>query len=380
MQYLTDKFVSFAVVEETHFKEPVMKTIRRSIRVLIAAVALSAPLMVRAADDAKPEAPARPQPAPRPARANAPTANPIAGLKTAIDDLKLTGDTKTKADDILAKAQADADNATKAAAGDRRAGFQKMAEIVKNATDQITALLDEDQKLMLRSKLQAAAKSGANEPPAGAGPGGPGAPGAGRGAFMAQRMKDVTATLGLSDEQSKKVDAAVADLQKKAEDIRAAGPDREKIMALREDGLKQMKAILTEEQFTKFEEAMRQPPAGAGGPAGGRVGALVQRFQDATKDLNLTEDQKPKVQAALADARKKFAALAPSVQGGQPSPDVREKFRTAMEDLRTELMTVLTPEQQEKFRASMQQGAGAGGAGPGARPRPAAGAEKPADK
>jgi Spy/CpxP family protein refolding chaperone len=353
-----------------------MKTKTFPIRILIGALALTAPLAIWAADDAKPAAPAaQPQPARR--SANAPTAaNPIAGLKTAIDDLKLTGDTKTKADDILAKAQADADNATKAAAGDRRAGFQKTSEIVKNAAEQITALLDEDQKLMLRSKLQAAAKLGANEPPPGAGPGGPGAPGAGRGAFMAQRMKDVTATLGLSDEQSKKVDAAVADLQKKAEDIRAAGPDREKIMALREDGLKQMKAILTEEQFTKFEEAMRQPPAGAGG----RVGAMVQRFQDAIKDLNLTQDQEPKVQGALADARKKFAALAPSVQGGQPSPDVREKFRTAMEDLRTELMGILTPEQQEKFRAAMQQGAGAGGAGPGARPRPAAGTEKPADK
>jgi Spy/CpxP family protein refolding chaperone len=197
---------------------------------------------------------------------------------------------------------------------------------------------------------------------------------------MMQRMKEVAATLGLSEEQSKKVDAAVADLQKKAEELRAAGagPEmREKVMALRDEGLKQMKAILTEEQFTKFQEAMQQAPAGgAGGAAGGRVAGMVQRFQDAIKDLNLTEDQKPKVEAALADARKKFAALAPARQAGPPSPEVREKFRTAMEELRTELMGVLTPEQQEKFRASMQQGAGAGGAG--ARPRP--GAEKPADK
>jgi Spy/CpxP family protein refolding chaperone len=197
--------------------------------------------------------------------------------------------------------------------------------------------------------------------------------------MIGQRIKDVTATLGLSDDQTTKVDAAVADLQKKAEELRAAGagPEmREKLMALREDGMKQIKAILTEEQFTRFQEAIRQAPTG--GPAGGRIGAMVQRFQDALKNLNLTEEQKPKVDAALADARKKLAALAPAVQGGQPNPEVREKFRTAMEDLRTELMGVLTPEQQEKFRASVQQGAG--GPGAGARPRPGAGAEKPAGK
>src|SRR5258706_1664883 len=152
-----------------------MKTQHLCLPILIAALSLASPLSLRAADDVKPEAPAR--------RANA--ANPLTGLKTAVDDLKLTGDTKTKADDILAKAQQDADKANKESAGDRRAGFQKIAEIVKTTGEQINALLDDDQKLMLRSKLQAAAKPGANEPAPCAGPGG--APGAGRGAFMMQR-------------------------------------------------------------------------------------------------------------------------------------------------------------------------------------------------
>jgi Spy/CpxP family protein refolding chaperone len=308
-----------------------------SICICAAALTLTAaPIPLHAADE--------PKSTQRPARgvANA-NANPTARLKTAVDDLKLTGDAKTKADDILAKAQEDADKITEESAGDRRAALQKIAEIAKNAGEQINALLDDDQKLMLQSKLQAAAKPGANDPAPGAGPGG--APGASRGAFMMQRMKDVTATLGLSDEQSKRVDAALADLQ-----------------------------VKSEEQFTKFEEAMRQPPAG-GGAAGGRLAAMLQRFQDAIKDLSLTDDQKPKVQAALAETRKKFTALAPARQAGPPSPEVREKFRTAMEDLRTELMGILTPEQQEKFRASMQQGAGAG-----ARPRPNAGAPKGAEK
>ena len=45
------------------------------------------------------------------------------------------------------------------------------------------------------------------------------------------------------------------------DEIRAAGPSpemREKIMALREEGLTKMKAILSEDQLKKFEAAMQQ--------------------------------------------------------------------------------------------------------------------------
>ena len=337
-----------------------MKTTRLSIPLLSAAFMLAAPLFLRAADDAKPAAPV--------ARPNA----DLARIKTIVDELKLTGDTKTKVDALLTKAQSEIADATKDA--------QSREPIVRNTVEQIQTALDEDQKLVFRAKLEAALRGGGagNDPAA---PNAGGRPGAGAGRFqIGQRLKEATANLNLSDEQSKKIDAAVADLQQKAQALIAAGPSpetREKITALREEGLSQIKAILTEEQFAKFQETIRQ--AGPGGPgAGGRVGQLVQRFQDALKDLNLTEEQKPKVQALFADARKKLADLAPTVQGGQPTPETREKFRAALEELRTQLTDILTPEQLEKFRAAMQPGAG--GAGAGARPRPGATKEKPADK
>jgi Spy/CpxP family protein refolding chaperone len=334
-----------------------MKT---TLRLLVtAALILAAPLMLRAADAA--------------ARPNA----DIAKLKSIIEELKLTGDTKTKVETLLTKAQSDIADATKE---DRATAAKRGQQIVADTTEQIQAILDEDQKLMFRSKVETAARGATNEPPAAA-PAGrrPGAPGAGRGPFqIGQRLKEITATLGLSDDQSKQVDAAIADLQKKAETLRAAGPSpetREKITALREDGLKQIKAILTEEQFKNFEAAMLKAPAGGPG-AGARLAGLVQRFQDALKDLNLTEEQKPKVQAVFANARKKFAELAP--QGGQPTPETREKFRAAMEELRTQLTDILTPEQKESFHDAMQRGAT--GAGTPPRPRPGAAKEKPADK
>jgi Spy/CpxP family protein refolding chaperone len=336
---------------------------KMTYRFVAVALILATPLLLHAADDPKPTAAA--------ARPNA----EITRLKSIIDELKLTGDTNTKVETVLTKAQSEIEDAPKE---DRASAAKRAQQITASTTEQIQGLLDEDQKLMFRSKLQTAAP-GSNQAPAA--PGRPaGAPGAGRGpAQMGQRLKEVTATLGLSDDQSKKVDAVIADLQKKAQALRGAGrgPEmREKVMALREDGLKQIKAILNEEQFKKFEEIMRQAPGGEA--AGGRLAALIGRFQDALKDLNLTEEQKPKVQAAFADTRKKLAELAPTLQGGQASPEIREKFRAAMDELRTQLTDVLTPEQKEKFHDAMQQGAGAGA---GVKPRPATPAkEKPADK
>lgn len=288
--------------------------------------------------------------------------SPIAGLKSAVDDLKLTGETKTKADKILEDAQGDADKAIQA---EDRA---KVAKIVHDAGDQVIALLDEDQKLMLRSKILAAGRS-APAIPENARPGRPGAAAGGRGAAIGQRIKLAVADLKLSDEQTAKVDVVIADLEKKAQDLRAAGPGpemREKIMALREDMIKQMKGILTEEQFKTFQGKM-QPPGGAAG--GGRASALVGRLEEAVKSLDLTDEQKPKVEKALADARKKFAELGRSVQGGQASPDAREKFRAVME----EFMNVLTPKQQEKVKGELQKAPR-----PAERVRP--NAKKPAEK
>src|SRR5438270_842584 len=135
---------------------------------------------------------------------------------------------------------------------------------------------------------------GAGGPRAGQGPGA-GGPGGNRPPPIGQRLGEVTSTLDLSDDEKKKVDELLADLQKKAAEIRSAGtpgPEmREKMQALREDVLKQMKSILSEEQFKKFQEAMQQPPQGGAG-GGGRLGAMIQRLSEGMKDLNLTDDQK----------------------------------------------------------------------------------------
>ena len=337
-------------------------------------------LAVRA-DDAKPPTPGKP---PTPARPETPgrpgrgAANfdALARLTSSVNDLQLTGDKKTKADEILARAKTDVDKAQKEG-GDR----QTMIGIVRTATEEITALLDEDQKLMFENKLKAAANAPDQRGPgAGQGPGAGGGPGGNRPLPIGQRLNEVVSTLGLSDDQKRKVDDLLTDLQKKAAEIRSAGnpgPEmRDKMQALRDDVLKQIKSMLNEEQLKKFEEAIRPQPGGGGG-GGARLGAMIQRLSEGMKDLNLSDDQKTKVQSALADARKKFQELAPQLQGGQPTPELRDKIRGVLEGLRDDLSGVLNDEQKEKFRALMQGGPGAGGQG--AR-RPNTKGEKPADK
>src|SRR5438105_11304672 len=165
-------------------------------------------LVVRADDPkpptpGKPPTPARPETPGRPGRGAA-NFDALARLTSSVNDLQLTGEKKNKADEILARAKTDLDK-TQKEGGDRQA----MMGIVRAATEEITALLDEDQKLMFENKLKAAANAptqgGAGGPRAGQGPGA-GGPGGNRPPPIGQRLGEVASTLGLSDDQKKKVD------------------------------------------------------------------------------------------------------------------------------------------------------------------------------
>jgi len=281
-------------------------------------------------------------------------AETLAQIKTAVDDLKLTGDAKAKSEGILAKAKADIDKAAK--------GSDRQAAVTQAAREEIAGLLDDDQRLLFETKLKALAQAGVgvDRPPAAPGARRPGVAGPiVRPLQIGPRIKQAVAGLDLSEEQSKKVDGVIANVQQKADGLRGQrpGPEmRQKVMELRDSAIGQMKAILTPDQFEKFQLAMRQSgPAGAG-VAAGRPGAAIERFRDAVNDLKLTEDQKGKVDSVFADARKKFADLAPQLQKGQPTAETREKVRSVMQDLRAALTDVLTPEQMEKLRATMRQG------------------------
>lgn len=99
------------------------------------------------------------------------------------------------------------------------------------------------------------------------------------------------------------------------------------------------------------------PPA-----AGGRLAAQRERMQETARELNLTDEQKEKLQAIIRGQMEKLRDL--RQDSSLTQPEKAEKFKTIREDIIAEAKKVLTPDQFEKWQAKQGQLAGgAGGAG-----------------
>ena len=84
-------------------------------------------------------------------------------------------------------------------------------------------------------------------------------------------------------------------------------------------------------------------------PAGNRAAALRDRMQQTAKELNLTADQKEKLQAIIRSQGEKLRDLR---QDTSLSPEEKKtKFKAIRDSLTAEVKKVLTPEQFEKWQA-----------------------------
>jgi Spy/CpxP family protein refolding chaperone len=100
-------------------------------------------------------------------------------------------------------------------------------------------------------------------------------------------------------------------------------------------------------------------------PAGGnRAAALRERMQDTAKELNLSDEQKAKLQTIV---RGQIGRLRDLRQDTTLSPeDKRAKLRALREEITVEVKKVMTPEQFEKWKVKQGQSEARGG-GLGAR-------------
>ncbi len=101
------------------------------------------------------------------------------------------------------------------------------------------------------------------------------------------------------------------------------------------------------------------PPAGAD-----RLGALRERMQETAKELNLTDEQKQKLQTIVRERMEKLREM--REDNNLSREEKMEKFKAAREAITAEVKTVLTPEQFEKWKAKQGPVAGATNR-PGAR-------------
>jgi Spy/CpxP family protein refolding chaperone len=111
---------------------------------------------------------------------------------------------------------------------------------------------------------------------------------------------------------------------------------------------------LSPEQKTAVQEALAKGPAAGGragaGAAGGRRAGGGNMFAGLISQLNLTDEQKPKVDAIVEEATKKLAEMRRDASTGDAGKGAAKGNRQAMmgimDDVRAQIRPLLTPEQQ----------------------------------
>jgi periplasmic protein CpxP/Spy len=113
--------------------------------------------------------------------------------------------------------------------------------------------------------------------------------------------------------------------------------------------------VLSLQPLTRAADTNEPAPSAAGG----RLAAQRERMQEIARELNLTDEQKEKLQAIIRGQMEKLRDLRQDTSLSQPEKS--EKFKAIREDIIAEAKKVLTPDQFEKWQA--KQGQLVGGAG-----------------
>ena len=154
--------------------------------------------------------------------------------------------------------------------------------------------------------------------------------------------------LNLTDDQK----AKVAEILKGSkEELAAAKGDAPKMRQLMQGLREKVGAILTDEQKAKMQTARQGAATG-----NVRIGAFVDNLQANIDKLELSSDQKEKVNPVVAEIRKSFDELRGQFKDGSDREKLREKFTAFTTESTDKLKAVLTPEQAEKLKGLMEQG------------------------
>jgi len=150
--------------------------------------------------------------------------------------------------------------------------------------------------------------------------------------------------LNLTSEQQEKVNKLNKDFKAKFDAVKEDGSlaketKREKIKELSEQRRTQLMSVLTPEQQTKWKESRAKKMEGAKK----RHKNFSDGKADRMKSLNLTEDQKTKMQALKDD----------SSLSKEDKANKRKELATSH---RSQVQSLLTPEQQTKWKENHKQG------------------------
>ncbi len=208
---------------------------------------------------------------------------------------------------------------------------------------------------------------------------------------MIERLRTQALDLFLTDDQRTKINESLDKAKSDVEALKDKGEEgREQVRDRLRQANRDVMVLLEEDQRQELRQKMRgdggmrgfgRGGGGRGGFGGGGGGfgggggpstrpmeaMMVERLKENLKKLELTPEQQSQVDTLIAQTQEKLEAIRKEAEAA--GEQTREKFRTVMQDSRTQMQTILTPEQQEKLRELMRQGwrGGPGGGGPGDR-------------
>ncbi|HBT75334.1 MAG TPA: hypothetical protein DEB39_00070 [Planctomycetaceae bacterium] len=198
----------------------------------------------------------------------------------------------------------------------------------------------------------------------GRGPGrGPGGPGLFDGGFgLLIDNEDVKVAVGISEEQIEKLRTLRREdrptWQPPSQDAspEAREQEFEKFRKAREEHRAKMKAVLTPEQSKKFSAVRFQLSGGLEEPRG-------PEFLESLEALDLTPEQKAKLDAFAQEQRKKAEQFFSSRNRSEGSPEerraeIRAFFEKSQQEMKTEVNLLLTAEQKGLAAKLTQEGEG----------------------
>ncbi len=177
----------------------------------------------------------------------------------------------------------------------------------------------------------------------------------------ATRLQHMAQYLNLTDDQKAKIQPI---LQNEAEQLKAIRSDTSltadqrhaKVQEIRKASRAQIEPILTPDQVAKLKASMKEAAHHRGMRHGGMNAGGPLAWM--SENLNLTDDQKSKIQPLFTNQRTQVQAIR------QDASLTDEQKHTKIAELRKsthqQLMAILTPEQQQLMQQHMREHRGKG--------------------
>jgi len=171
-----------------------------------------------------------------------------------------------------------------------------------------------------------------------------------RVAALRERMQDTAKELNLTDEQKEKLQTIIRAQAGKLRELRqdtslSAEDKKEKVRAIREGIMAEVKKVLTPEQFEKWKAKQGQSAAGGGAP--------LARVQEAIKELNLTDQQQEQLKPIYEEQMGKLRELYQDTN--LSVPEKLEKLKAMVKENAPKLKKVMDAEQYAKWEKDVNQ-------------------------